>query len=72
MKRASLIVFVLVMWLATCKAPEPKAPAPSRPPTQMEVPAADRAAPPTPMDARLLQTKLPAAPFDEVWTVQNR
>lgn len=26
MRRASFIVFVLVIWLATCKAPEPKAP----------------------------------------------
>lgn len=26
MRRAGFIVFVLVIWLATCKAPEPKAP----------------------------------------------
>ncbi|HSJ85960.1 MAG TPA: hypothetical protein VK909_02045 [Anaerolineales bacterium] len=26
MRRASFVVFVLVIWLATCKAPEPKAP----------------------------------------------
>jgi hypothetical protein len=26
MRRASFIVFVLVIWLATCKAPEPRSP----------------------------------------------
>ncbi len=68
MKRASFIVLVLVLWLATCKAPEPKVPAPtSIPPTQTSIPATETALPPTPTEAPVSdqgQGKLPAAPFD--------
>lgn len=64
MRRASLIVFILVMWLATCKAPEPKTPPPQIVPTHTEVPATNTAVPPTPTETAAPQSKLPAAPFD--------
>lgn len=70
MKRASFIVLALVLWLATCKAPEPKAPAlvpTSIPPTQTSIPATETAFPPTPTEVPVSdqgEGKLPAAPFD--------
>ncbi len=65
MKRASFIVLALVLWLATCKAPEPKAPAPtSIPPTQTNIPATETALSPTPTETPVFESKLLAAPFD--------
>lgn len=71
MRRASLIIFVLVLWLATCQAPEPKAPQPQVPPTQTVAPATITPfpatatnVPPTPTETLVPQPKLPAAPFD--------
>ncbi len=70
MKRASFIVFVLVLWLATCKAPEPKTVTPTDTPQPTEMPATETAVPPTPTEASSPQGapvsagKLPAPPFD--------
>jgi len=64
MRQASLIIFVLVLWLATCQAPQPKTPEPTAVPTQTEVPATVTAFPPTPTETAVPQPKLPAAPFD--------
>ena len=62
MRRATLIVFVLVLWLATCKAPEPKAP--QAVPTPTSFPPTATAVPPTPTETAIPEPKLPAAPFD--------
>jgi hypothetical protein len=64
MRRASLIIFILVLWLATCQAPQPKTPAPEIVPTQTVLPATDTAVPPTPTETAAPQPKLAAAPFD--------
>lgn len=68
MRRTSLIVFVLVLWLATCKAPEPKTPPPvptfTATSTPTDIPATATALPPTPTETPVPQGKLPAAPFD--------
>jgi len=64
MRRASLIIFILVMWLATCKAPEPKSPPPEIAATPTEFPATETAVPPTPTETLVPQQKLAAAPFD--------
>ena len=65
MKRATLIIFVLVLWLATCKAPEPNMvePIPAAP-TQTSSPATETTLPPTPTEAAAPQGKLPASSFD--------
>jgi hypothetical protein len=68
MRRTSLIVFVLVMWLATCKSPEPNAPPPmptsTATSTPTQIPATETPVPPTPTETAVPQGKLPAAPFD--------
>jgi hypothetical protein len=64
MKRVAFIVLVLVFWLSTCKAPEPKMTAPTSVPTQTNVPATETAVPPTPTEVPVSEGKLPAAPFD--------
>jgi len=71
MRRATLIIFVLVMWLATCQAPEPQAREPETPPTATILPATitpfpatATTVPPTPTEAAVPQAKLPAAPFE--------
>lgn len=74
MKRYIFIVFVLVLWLATCSAPEPNMPAPVDAfPTPTNIPATETTIPPTPTEDVVLmdtpasepgQGKLPAAPFD--------
>lgn len=61
MKRATFIVFVLVLWLATC-GPKPEAPA-DAPPAQPVIPATETAVPPTPTEASAPEGKLPAPPF---------
>ena len=61
MKRTTLIVFMLVLWLATC-GPRPESPA-EAPPAQPIVPATETAVPPTPTEALIPQGKLPAPPF---------
>lgn len=48
MKRITFVVFVLVLWLATCSAPEPDASAPMVASTQTAVSATETAVPPTP------------------------
>lgn len=70
MKRATFIIFVLVLWLATCKAPEPNMPKPSELPTQTSVAATAVLPTPTevavlaaPTDAAIPAGKLPAPPF---------
>lgn len=60
MKRLTLIVFVSVLWLATCSAPPPDVAAPVQ--TDTSIPATDTTVPPTPTEAAA--PKLPAAPFD--------
>lgn len=65
MKRTTFMIFVLVLWLATCKAPEPNMLEPmDAAPTQTNVPAAETTAPSTPTEEPVPQGKLPAAPFD--------
>lgn len=65
MKRATLIVFVLVLWLATCRAPEPNMVEPiAVVPTQTSMPATETTAPPTPTAEAVSQGKLPASSFD--------
>lgn len=73
MKRTTLIIFLLVLWLATCNAPEPNMvePIPAAP-TQTSVPATETAVqfdtstaiPPTPTEETAPQGKLPASSFD--------
>lgn len=65
MKRATFLIFVLVLWLATCRAPEPNMIEPTEvPPTQTSVPATETTAPPTLTEESAPQGKLPAPPFD--------
>jgi hypothetical protein len=68
MKRMTFVVFVLVLWLATCSAPQPEAPAPQIAPTQTNPPPTLTptltAFPPTPTETAVPESKLPAAPFD--------
>ena len=68
MKRMTFVIFVLVLWLATCSAPQPEAPAPQASPTQTNPPPTLTptltAFPPTPTETTAPQSKLPAAPFD--------
>lgn len=65
MKRATLTIFVLVLWLATCQAPQPDMiePIPVVP-TQTSIPATETTAPSTPTVEAVPQGKLPAPPFD--------
>jgi hypothetical protein len=72
MKRATFIVFLLVLWLSTCNAPEPNMLEPMDvAPTQTDVPATETAVPamettlpPTPTEAPVSGGKLPASSFD--------
>lgn len=68
MKRVTFVVFALVLWLATCSAPQPEAPAPQIAPTQTNPPPTLTptltAFPPTPTETAVPEPKLPAAPFD--------
>lgn len=65
MKRATFIVFVLVLWLATCRAPEPNMIEPiESAPTQTSISATGTTLPPTPTEETAPQGKLPAPPFD--------
>ncbi|HJS20880.1 MAG TPA: hypothetical protein VJ785_19185 [Anaerolineales bacterium] len=66
MRRLSLVIFMLVIWLATCSGPPPEIPAPDIATTQ---PATAVPATPTPLPPTLTPTappvaKLPAAPFE--------
>src|SRR5215207_6730300 len=61
MKRTTFIVFMLVLWLATC-GPRPESPA-DAPRAQPIVPATETAVPPTPTEALVPEGKLPAPPF---------
>lgn len=58
MRRFGFLIFLLVIWLATCSGPQPKARAPEATPVLTEVPATESAVAPAPAP------KLPAAPFD--------
>lgn len=62
MKRATFIIFVIVLWLATCQAPTPDTPDVLPLPTN--VPAMETAVPPTPTEAPVSKGKLPAPPFE--------
>ena len=72
MKRTTFIVFVLVLWLSTCNAPEPNMLEPMDvAPTQTDIPATATAVPatqttlpPTPTEAPVSEGKLPASSFD--------
>lgn len=65
MKRTTFIVFVLVLWLATCNAPEPNMLEPiEAAPTQTSAPATETPTPPTPTEETVPQGKLPASSFD--------
>lgn len=57
-------MFVLILWLATCSAPQPEAPAADISPTKTNVPATTTAVPPTPTETLVPEPKLSAAPFD--------
>lgn len=61
MRRFSFVIFLLVIWLATCSGPQPKTPPV---PAKTEVPATMTAQPPAPAETRAPAGKLPAAPFD--------
>jgi hypothetical protein len=64
MKRTTFIVFLLVLWLATCNAPEPNMIEPmDAAPTQTNI-AATETTPPTPTEETVPQGKLPASSFD--------
>jgi hypothetical protein len=62
MRRFSFLIFLLVIWLATCSGPKPKTPEPT--PTQTQLPATATPFPPTPTETGAPEGKLPAAPFD--------
>jgi len=66
MKRITFIVFVLVLWLATC-GPKPETPAPAAiPPTHANLPATETTVPPAPTESTVSEQsegKLPAPPF---------
>lgn len=63
MKRATFIVFVLVLWLATC-GPRPETPAPEAiQPPSTNIPATETAVPATPTATAAPEGKLPAPPF---------
>ena len=70
MKRTTFIIFVLVLWLATCKAPEPNMLEPMEAPSTptdvpaTSLPATETALPPTSTGAPVSQGKLPASSFD--------
>ena len=64
MRVFSFAVLLLVLWLATCSGPQPKAPAPTAVPTQTAIPATATAVPPTPTETAAPAGKLPGAPFD--------
>lgn len=64
MKRFTFVVFVLILWLATCSAPQPEAPAPDIVPAQTDVPATVTVVPPVPTETLVPEPKLSAAPFD--------
>ena len=64
MKVFSFAVLLLVLWLATCSGPQPKAPAPTAVPTQTAIPATATILPPTPTETAAPAAKLPAAPFE--------
>lgn len=64
MKRAAFIICALVLWLATCQAPN-NMPAPlDIPATQTNIPATETTIPPTPTEEPVIEGKLPVAPFD--------
>lgn len=60
MKQMTFIVFVMVLWLATCSAPEALMPTLQAD----DVPAAETAVPPTPTEAPVSAGKLPASSFE--------
>lgn len=64
MKRVAFVMLLLVLWLATCSAPQPELPAPEVQPTQTNPPPTATAFPPTPTETAAPAPKLPAAPFD--------
>ena len=68
MRRTAFLIFVLVIWLATCSGPVPEIAAPELAPTQTAT-AVPPSATPTPFPPTLTPTsppmsKLPAAPFE--------
>lgn len=64
MRRFSFLIFLLVIWLATCSGPKPKTPAPAALPTRTEMPAGSTPVPAAATEVLVPQGKLPAAPFD--------
>lgn len=66
MKRAAFMMLMLVLWLATCSAPQPEIPVPEVQPTQTNPPPTTTAFPPTPTETAAPASKLPAAPFDSL------
>ena len=71
MRRAAFIVFVLVLWLSTCKASEPNIPLLEIAPTETIIHATETAVPPTPTETAVPQAKLPAPPFAAQLYVSN-
>jgi hypothetical protein len=64
MKRLAFVILAMVLWLATCSAPQPTIPAPEVQPTLTSIPPTETAPPPTPTETAAPATKLPAAPID--------
>jgi hypothetical protein len=64
MKRLAFVILAMVLWLATCSAPQPTIPAPEVQPTLTSIPPTETAPPPTPTETAAPASKLPAAPFD--------
>ena len=63
MKRATFIIFVLVLWLATCQAPGNMPDPVETSPTSTSIPAMEATVPPTPTETAAAEGKLPAPPF---------
>ena len=64
MRRFSFIVFILVVWLATCSGPKPDNPARVGAAPATDIPASATNVPPTPTETLTPAAKLPAASFD--------
>ena len=64
MRRFSFIVFILVIWLATCSGPRPKAPAPVSATSGTDRPATAINLARAPAERLAPEAKFPTAPFD--------
>ena len=72
MRRFSFIIFILVIWLATCSGPKPKAPAPVSADSGTDRLAIATSLAPTSMERLAPGAKLPAAAFDARTYIDTR